>query len=50
MSRAPLAESVKLSLAALRAVDLPLLERMVRAYYVEDGHAFDAERFSWDSI
>ena len=31
-------------LALLRAADLPLLERMVRAYYVEDGHRFDAER------
>ena len=30
-------------LAPLRAVDLPLLEQMVRAYHVEDGHR-DAER------
>jgi GNAT superfamily N-acetyltransferase len=29
-------------LAPLRAADLPLLERLVRAYYVEDGHRFDA--------
>jgi GNAT superfamily N-acetyltransferase len=28
----------------LRAADLPLLEQMVRAYYVEDGHRFDPER------
>lgn len=32
------------ALAPLRAADLPLLEQMVRAYYIEDGHLFDAER------
>jgi GNAT superfamily N-acetyltransferase len=32
------------ALAPLRAADLPLLEQMVRAYYAEDGHRFDAER------
>jgi len=32
------------ALAPLRAPDLPLLEQMVRAYYVEDGHRFDPER------
>jgi len=32
------------TLAPLRAADLPLLEQMVRAYYDEDGHRFDAER------
>jgi GNAT superfamily N-acetyltransferase len=32
------------ALAPLRAADLPLLEQMVRAYYVEDGHSFDPAR------
>lgn len=36
------AESVRL--AALEAADLPLLERFVRAYYLEDGHAFHEDR------
>lgn len=36
------AETVRL--AALEAVDLPLLERFVRAYYLEDGHAFHEDR------
>ena len=31
-------------LTDLEAVDLPLLERLVRAYYVEDGHAFHEDR------
>jgi ribosomal protein S18 acetylase RimI-like enzyme len=33
-----------LRLCAVAAVDLPLLERLVRAYYLEDGHAFRADR------
>jgi diamine N-acetyltransferase len=31
-------------LAAVTAADLPLLERFVRAYCVEDRHAFDEDR------
>jgi GNAT superfamily N-acetyltransferase len=34
----------RLELAAVAGADLPLLERFVRAYYLEDGHVFDAER------
>jgi GNAT superfamily N-acetyltransferase len=33
-----------LGLRAVTAADLPLLERFVRAYYVEDGHTFREER------
>jgi GNAT superfamily N-acetyltransferase len=32
------------ALAPLRAADLPLLEPMVRAYYLEDGQGFDGAR------
>ena len=42
MSPALVAESGKPALARLRAADLALLERMVRDYYHEDGHRFDA--------
>ena len=31
-------------LALVSAADLPLLERFVRAYYVEDRHSFDENR------
>jgi ribosomal protein S18 acetylase RimI-like enzyme len=42
MSVGPDAE--ELALASLTVDDLPLLERFVRAYYVEDGHEFHEER------
>jgi PIN domain nuclease of toxin-antitoxin system/ribosomal protein S18 acetylase RimI-like enzyme len=42
MSDGPDAE--ELALASLTLGDLPLLERFVRAYYVEDGHEFHEER------
>lgn len=32
------------SLSALRGGDLPVLEKMVRDYYQEDGHHFEAAR------
>jgi len=44
MKGAVAAEAEEPSLAPLRSVDLALLEPMVRACYVEDGHHFDAER------
>jgi GNAT superfamily N-acetyltransferase len=34
----------RLELASVSAADLPLLERFVRAYYLEDGHAFRDDR------
>jgi GNAT superfamily N-acetyltransferase len=34
----------RLELAAVASADLPLLERLVRAYYLEDGHVFRADR------
>jgi GNAT superfamily N-acetyltransferase len=34
----------RLELAAVTADDLPLLEQFVRAYYLEDGHAFREDR------
>jgi ribosomal protein S18 acetylase RimI-like enzyme len=34
----------RLELAAVSAADLPLLERLVRAYYVEDRHTFHDDR------
>jgi GNAT superfamily N-acetyltransferase len=34
----------RLELAVVGAADLPLLERLVRAYYVEDGHTFHDDR------
>ena len=37
---APACATRRLELAAVTAADLPLLERLVRAYYFEDGHAF----------
>jgi ribosomal protein S18 acetylase RimI-like enzyme len=33
-----------LRLVLVSAADLPLLERLVRAYYVEDRHSFDEKR------
>jgi GNAT superfamily N-acetyltransferase len=39
-----MAEPGAASLAPLRGADLPLLERMVRAYCAEDDHPFDAAR------
>ena len=33
-----------LRLAAIAGGDLPLLEQLVRAYYLEDGHAFHEDR------
>ena len=44
MSQNAVAEGEGPSLAPLRPADLALLESMVRAYYVEDGHSFDAAR------
>ena len=41
---APLFEPKRLKLAAVTADDLPLLEQFVRAYYLEDGHKFRADR------
>ena len=41
---APLFEPKRLKLAAVTANDLPLLEQFVRAYYLEDGHTFRADR------
>lgn len=38
------ANSGEPTLAPLQAADLPRLERMVRAYYAEDGHQFDMAR------
>ena len=37
-------EREELALVPLTTGDLPLLERFVRAYYVEDGHEFHEER------
>lgn len=34
----------EVALSAVSAADLALLERFVRAYYVDDGHAFDDAR------
>jgi ribosomal protein S18 acetylase RimI-like enzyme len=34
----------RLELAAVAGADLPLLERLVRAYYRDDGQVFDAKR------
>lgn len=45
MSEYPVApEAERLELAVVGAADLPLLERLVRAYYVEDGHSFQDDR------
>jgi GNAT superfamily N-acetyltransferase len=41
---ASVSETKRLQLAAVTADDLPLLEQFVRAYYLEDGHAFRADR------
>jgi GNAT superfamily N-acetyltransferase len=40
----PPSGSQRIELAAVTAADLPLLEAFVRAYYVEDGHAFREDR------
>jgi ribosomal protein S18 acetylase RimI-like enzyme len=34
----------RLELAVVSAADLPLLERLARAYYLEDRHVFDEDR------
>jgi GNAT superfamily N-acetyltransferase len=49
MSEPPIAPEAppapeRLELAVVGAADLPLLERLVRAYYVEDGHRFHDDR------
>ncbi|MGH6902009.1 MAG: hypothetical protein ACREIR_04650, partial [Geminicoccaceae bacterium] len=49
MSECPVAPEAppapeRLKLAVVGAADLPLLERLVRAYYVEDGHSFHDDR------
>ena len=49
MSECPVAPEAppapeRLELAVVGAADLPLLERLVRAYYVEDGHTFHDDR------
>ena len=41
---APLSEPKRLELAAVTVADLPLLEKFVRAYYLEDGHTFREDR------
>lgn len=43
-SSASSSEAGRLELAEVTAADLPLLERFVRAYYLEDGHTFDEDR------
>lgn len=50
MSKRPVAPEVpppapeRLELTVVTAADLPLLEQLVRAYYVEDGHVFHEDR------
>jgi hypothetical protein len=41
---APLSGSQRLELVPVTRPDLPLLEQLVRAYYLEDGHTFRADR------
>jgi GNAT superfamily N-acetyltransferase len=41
---APLSGSQRLELVPVTGPDLPLLEQLVRAYYLEDGHAFREDR------
>jgi GNAT superfamily N-acetyltransferase len=40
----PLSGSQRLELVPVSGADLPLLEQLVRAYYLEDGHTFRADR------
>src|SRR5690606_11570349 len=40
----PSSDAERLELAEVGAADLPLLERFVRAYYLEDGHTFREDR------
>jgi GNAT superfamily N-acetyltransferase len=41
---APLPGAQRLELVPVSGADLPLLEQLARAYYLEDGHTFRADR------
>lgn len=41
---APLSGAQRLELVPVSGADLPLLEQLVRAYYLEDGHTFRVDR------